>query len=97
MSQEIVAQAPADAHDLAVMLEDFDIAEHGKLVHRVEQARAYGLHLRPADANELQSGPVSEHCAHEMGAKLIPRSFACDDADDQRALCPLRHIRYLAP
>src|SRR6185295_10068665 len=70
MSQEMVAQAPADAHNLAVMLEDFHVAEHAKLVHRVEQARAYGLHLRPANAHELQFWPVPEHRAHEMGGEL---------------------------
>src|SRR3989338_5372651 len=81
ISQKILAQPAADADDLAIMAQYFDIAAHRQLFHREQYVHPGGLHLRAADTDELDIGAHFLKGCHQVAAKQIAGGFARDDAD----------------
>src|SRR5688500_13830809 len=75
------------------MPDHLDVAADCELVHREQDLRAGGLHLRPPDADEGEGRAVRQQRTDEMRAELVSGCFARDDADDLRtgrrpAHCP---------
>ena len=75
------AQPAADADYLDVMLDDFELAAHGKLFQRKPDVHASGFHARPANADDLERGQKFAQRADQLAAEQITRRLARDHAD----------------
>jgi len=71
-------QLPADARDPAIVAQHFGVAANGEFFRRPEHLEAFALHLRPADAVELDIGQMRLQRGDQMGSELVAGGFAGD-------------------
>jgi len=81
LGQQVLSEAPPDAHDLAVVPQHFGVAAHRKLLHRIVRLEALRDHLRPADPREQDRPAPQLEGGDEMRGKHVPRGFAGHHAD----------------
>jgi hypothetical protein len=81
LGADLPEQLATDAGELAVALERVDVAMHRKQLAGPAHFEALGLHLRPADAEELGVGQVTAERTDEVAREQIAGGFPCDHGD----------------
>ncbi len=76
------SRRPTDRVELQKMPQHLDVAAHRQILHWEPGIEALGLHLRAADADELQSGNALAQRGDEMSPEKVSRSLPRYHAHD---------------
>ena len=81
LGADLPEQVAADAGELAVALERVDVAMHREQLAGPAHLEAFGLHLRPADAEELGVGQVAAQRADQVAREQVAGGLPGDHGD----------------